>query len=351
MPHDRVRTNHDELSQIARLFGQEAAAVQKTLQALRQAKDTLQGGDWIGQAARTFYAEMDSDVLPTLLRLERALSQAQQTTGRIGARLRQCEAEAAHQLQDREAFTGQPVGGSGGSLPPTDGGYSIEGGIDLGPYSASGALDALHGSVSDTGSFGQTAEGHVAGSQAAIGFDPFGLEVAQVTGEGVLLGGEAGYGWGGDLKGAAVSATGGSYEVELAAFGGWGTQGVEFDVFSGNVFVGQQDGNFGLGGSLSSASAATGIVLGGENFGITFGGDVGGPSADIQLGLMNGSGAAGGGARLAGVNVNAGLNVLGWNVGIGGGAELGGSFGFQLGEKTQIKIGPFSGSLMIGDAK
>ncbi|HRF48716.1 MAG TPA: hypothetical protein PLC98_13900, partial [Anaerolineales bacterium] len=67
---------------------------------------------------------MDGDVLPTLLRLERALSQAQQITGRIGARLRQCEAEAARQLQDREAFTGQPVGGSGGSLPPTGGDFT-----------------------------------------------------------------------------------------------------------------------------------------------------------------------------------------------------------------------------------
>lgn len=114
--HDRVRANHDELKQIATSFGQEAEAAGRTLTALRRQKDVLQGGDWVGQAARRFYEEMDGSVLPALTRLQRALTQAQQVTQRLSTRLRQAEADAASVLKDREAFSGQAnASGEGGA--------------------------------------------------------------------------------------------------------------------------------------------------------------------------------------------------------------------------------------------
>ncbi len=409
MPHDRVRTNHDELAQMAALFGQEADAVAKTINGLRQRKDTLQGGDWIGAAARRFYAEMDGQVLPTLIRLQLALTQSQSVIHAIGKRLRQCESDAARQLQDREAFTGQPVGGSGGSLPSTGGefvgqpvggsggslpstggefvgqpvggsggslpdaneigvpsgetsggslpatggGYGIGGAAEFGPYSISGSVDVLNGGVADTGRFGQTAAGQLAGSDVELTFDPFGNDLTQatVTGEGMLLGGQAAFGWGDDIKGFALTGTGGSYTAEASLLGGWVKPSAGFEMLSGNVFLGQQEGNYGSGGSLNSGSAELGLVIGGPNLGLTFGAGVGGPSADLQVGLMDGNGAAGGGGRLGSLSGDIGLNVLGWNIGLGGGVEAGGSFGFQLGEHTEVKLGPLAGSLLIGNAK
>ena len=105
--HDRVRTDHDQLKQIMALFGQQADATARTLMALRRQKEVLQGGDWTGQGARKFYDEMDGSVLPALTRLQRALTQAQQTTQKISNRMRQAEADAAAVLKDREAFSGQ----------------------------------------------------------------------------------------------------------------------------------------------------------------------------------------------------------------------------------------------------
>ena len=73
MPNHRTRADYDQLAQIASRFGKEADASQRSLDAVCSAMNVLQSGDWVGQGARAFYAEMSSDVLPSLMRLERAL--------------------------------------------------------------------------------------------------------------------------------------------------------------------------------------------------------------------------------------------------------------------------------------
>jgi len=124
--HDRVRSQHEELKQIAASFGREAEATARSLAQLRRQKDVLQGGDWLGQAARKFYDEMDGSLLPALTRLQRALTQSQQVTQRISARLRQAEADAAAVLKDREAFSGNAAfagaGAGAGATAGSDGG-------------------------------------------------------------------------------------------------------------------------------------------------------------------------------------------------------------------------------------
>ncbi len=123
--HDRVRTNHDELKQIATSFGQEAEATARSLALIRRQKDLLQGGDWTGQAARKFYDEMDGSVLPALTRLQRALTRAQQVTQKIGARLRQAEADAAAVLRDREAFNGRAAFSGASASASAESGKSL----------------------------------------------------------------------------------------------------------------------------------------------------------------------------------------------------------------------------------
>jgi len=54
--------------------GQEAA-VQQTIQKLTKVIEQLRGGDWIGEGAKQFYSEMDSEVLPALKKLQEAMSE------------------------------------------------------------------------------------------------------------------------------------------------------------------------------------------------------------------------------------------------------------------------------------
>ncbi len=133
MPAPQVRSDHAQLEQASRQFEQERAAVQKTLEALKQNLDQLQGGGWVGQAAKQFFQEMNSSVLPSLKALERALGQAAQTTTRISIRLRQAEEDAARVLDghDVDAYGPAPSGGGGtpgGGSTPGDGGGTPGGG-------------------------------------------------------------------------------------------------------------------------------------------------------------------------------------------------------------------------------
>ncbi len=464
MPHDRVRTNHDDLAQIARLFAQEADAVARSIGDLRRHKDTLQGGDWLGQAAKRFYDEMDSDVLPTLTRLQRALSQANQVTSKIGARLRQCESDAARQLQDREPFTGQPVGGSGGSLPATGGEIGIPGGetsggslpptggtftgqpvggsggslpatggeigipsgetsggslpptggtftgqpvggsggslpatggeigipsgeasggslpsseplgfggsLEFGGVTLEGATTFLDGEASDDG---RSVSGHVAGTEVGVTLDPFGIGLMQssVTGEGVLLGGEAGMGWSFGSEGHALDGTTSSPDQQIAgAFAGgsvghggfeaqlgggedgWARDSLSIDVISGNAFVGTNGSDWGIGGEASIGSIGQTMVFGTKSFGITVDGELAGPGVDGFAGYKDGSvSLLDGGGSLGGVSGSVGLNVFGYNVSLGAGAEVGGHAGVTVGLRNRVRLGPFQGTLAFGDAK
>ncbi len=483
MPHDRVRTNHDELAQIARLFAQESDATARSLTELRRQKDTLQGGDWLGQAANRFYEEMDGSVLPALLRLQRALAQAGQVTARIGARLRQCEADAAHQLQDREPFAGQPVGGSGGSLPATGGEIGIPGGETSGgslpatggvftgqpvggsggslpatggqigipggetsggslpatggvftgqPVGGSGgslpatggevgiptgetsggSLPATGGEVGipagetsggslpsteplgfggslefggvtlegattfldgETAADGRSISGHVAGTEVGVTLDPFGIGLMQssVTGEGVLLGGEAGLGWSFGSEGHGLDGKPSAPEQQLAgAFAGgavghggfeaqlgggddgWARQSVSLDVISGNAFIGTNGSDWGVGGEASIGSVSETMVFGTKTLGITVDGELAGPGVDGFTGYKDGSiSLLDAGGSLGGVSGSVGLNVFGYNVSLGAGAEVGGHAGVTVGLKNRFRLGPFQGTLALGDAK
>ncbi len=111
MTAPRVRADYDQVKGMASQFGGQAQAAQQTLQALQRDLDVLQGGDWVGNGASAFYAEMGSQVLPTLRRLANALASAQQTTLQIHQVMAQAEAEAARWL--RGEGQGQPANGSG----------------------------------------------------------------------------------------------------------------------------------------------------------------------------------------------------------------------------------------------
>ncbi len=95
MPAPVVRADYDRLTESARGFSEQSALIRQTLQAISRQTDTLEGGDWLGQGAQAFYAEMQGQVLPTLNRLIRALEAAADTTHQINQVAQQAEAEAA----------------------------------------------------------------------------------------------------------------------------------------------------------------------------------------------------------------------------------------------------------------
>lgn len=367
MAHDRVRGNHDELKQIAGLFAQEADATARTLAALRQRKDVLQGGDWVGQSARSFYGEMDGALLPAMTRLQRALTQAQSVTQKISVALRQCEADAARQLRDRERFDGQagPQGpggtqGPGGSQGPGgtagDNGSTIwSGSAQSGPFSVGGSVNGPSGEVRDSGPFGQVAQGSVLSGQGEATFSPLGggpMDL-KVTGEGRVLGGEAGYGWNKDVQGAyaegyALTGKGG---IQFGEGQGWFRESVQVDVLGGSAWVGHRGSNYGIGGEVNTIKVTGATVLGTENAALTGGGELAGPAANAYAGVKDGSIGAEAGASWAGAKAEAGFNVFGWNVGLVGEANLGAGIGVSVGKKTSVEFGPFAIGITFGRSK
>ncbi len=354
MPHDRVRGNHDELKQIAGYFGQEAEATQRTVAALRRHKDTLQGGDWVGQAARKFYGEMDDAVLPALTRLQRALTQAQTVSQKISVALRQCEADAARQLQDRERFDGQ-ANPSGGANGPGGDGTLASGGFQSGPFSGSGSISGPTGDVKDSGPFGQVAQGSVLSGKGDVTFSPLGGGATDIklSGEGRVLGGEAGYGWNQDVQGAyaegsVFTAKGG---IQLGSGEGWYRDTVQVDALAGTAWAGHRGSNYGIGAEVNSIKVTGSQVLGTQDAAITGGGELAGPSANAYAGVKDGSIGAEAGYSLAGAKAEAGFNIFGWNVGLVGEADLGAGIGASIGKKTSIKLGPFAVGITFGRAK
>jgi WXG100 family type VII secretion target len=95
MPSPRVRADYDGLAKLSQSFSRQAAETEKTIQLLQRCAQTLQSGDWIGQGARAFYAEMDHEVLPSLKRLSTALAQADRVTRQVSQIMQQAEQEAA----------------------------------------------------------------------------------------------------------------------------------------------------------------------------------------------------------------------------------------------------------------
>jgi WXG100 family type VII secretion target len=95
MAAETVRSDYDQLKSSASTFKSQAEAIDKMNHDVRSAMDTLVGGDWIGEGARKFYAEMNDSVLPTLKRLHAALDQSARVTTQISQIMKEAEGQAS----------------------------------------------------------------------------------------------------------------------------------------------------------------------------------------------------------------------------------------------------------------
>ena len=116
MPAPRIRGDYDSLAQISQAFARRAADTKRTIQRVKRQINTLQGGDWIGKGAKAFYREMDSEVLPSVQRLAKALETANRATRQIIQILRAAEEDAAR------IFRAVSVGGVGAMIGTAIGG-------------------------------------------------------------------------------------------------------------------------------------------------------------------------------------------------------------------------------------
>jgi WXG100 family type VII secretion target len=101
-----VRTDHDSLAHIARLFGQVADDVRNSTEQVHRRVEDLRCGGWVGTGATAFYREMDTEIFPCLERLAQALDNSATVTRRISRIFLEAEAEAGAVL----APNGRPAG-------------------------------------------------------------------------------------------------------------------------------------------------------------------------------------------------------------------------------------------------
>lgn len=90
-----IRGDYDGLKTIAGTLRSQGDAIKAMNQRIKSAMETLKGGDWIGEGARKYYAEMDGQVMPALQRLANALSEAGRVTQEIASTIKQAEEGAA----------------------------------------------------------------------------------------------------------------------------------------------------------------------------------------------------------------------------------------------------------------
>lgn len=129
MTAPRIRVEYEELSRIAQIFGGEGEQVAGLVRNLKAGLEVLRRGDWVGPGANAFYAEMDGQVLPSLARINAAMSQAQNATLRVRAVIQEAETEAARVLN---ALPGNAPAVNAGGANPSMGSGGASGGANAG---------------------------------------------------------------------------------------------------------------------------------------------------------------------------------------------------------------------------
>jgi WXG100 family type VII secretion target len=124
-----LRASHDELPKFAKKFGSESARVKSTIDRLNRVIQVLEGGDWIGEGANTFFHEMRSVVMPAMLRLMHALEMGDRVTHQISRLIEEVEQETTGLFSIiLAAFeggaAGEGLGGQAGAAAGSGGGES-----------------------------------------------------------------------------------------------------------------------------------------------------------------------------------------------------------------------------------
>ncbi|PJF21671.1 MAG: hypothetical protein CUN56_09895 [Phototrophicales bacterium] len=185
MPGNIIQANYEQLEQIAQQFLERSENTDQVLQAVRRQIEDLQRDGWWGEGANAFYAEMEDEVLPRVVRLRNALNRAGETTRKIAEILEEAEDRAAggfNQQGDSGAVGGAHAdpgrGGTGGAVPVAGGSGNTGGGsANPGRGSGGGVPSSGGGAHADPGrgtgggmpsSGGGTGSGRNSGANSSI---------------------------------------------------------------------------------------------------------------------------------------------------------------------------------------
>lgn len=338
-----VRSDYDALKRVALTFGRHAHETQQSLQRLRSQMDVLQGGDWVGQGASAFYREMNSQIVPTLVRLQRALEASNQVVMQINQIMKAAEDEAARHLRGENGrggagAPGQPgapgagapgagggPGGGGATDPGAGGGTGPGGGPGTGTGGSNSLVDRFIDWFGDKAQFKGDGKGLEFDFKKGNSNSPFSPELGIKYGaEGSVFGDpEAADGW------AAVG----------------GGLGLKFGM--------DKDGPIAAlyGEAYGFVAKGDTLFAGDKDLGFTGAGEVKVASADAVAGFKDGTLGLSAGVNLASVRGELGANVAGYNVGVGAEVGLKAEIGFKIGKKTEIKLPFVTIGLSFGGAK
>ena len=90
-----VRSDYDQLKNVAQSFSQQADVLQGMNQNLQSNVDVLYNGDWIGVGQQAFIKEWNDEVGPTLKRLQSAMAESARITQQISQIMKDAEDNAS----------------------------------------------------------------------------------------------------------------------------------------------------------------------------------------------------------------------------------------------------------------
>jgi WXG100 family type VII secretion target len=176
MTKDKSRADYEALAHIARSFGDASQQIDAVNRALAGHVRVVEGGAWVGKAARAFAEEMNGIVLPSMRRLSSALADAQRCTTDVSAAFKQAEGEAASVLKHDGVMPAGQGGPAGGASPGGAGQTTA----------AAGASDGIPGWLKDIaagvflGDFSDNSSALKLIAQIVTGFIPIVGQIADV---------------------------------------------------------------------------------------------------------------------------------------------------------------------------
>jgi len=288
MSNSIARVNYDELIQIAKQLHSESEDHAQLNAQTRQRMDALQSG-WQGDAAKSFFCEMNGTVLPASQRVVGALQAGESVLNQIMQIIHGADEETASFFKglDGDGTSSSTGGGQGGT-------------------SAAPPMDWLKGFHVDLDKTGHVSTGKKLDTEIKAG-----IQGEAYKGNGYKLG---------------------TWDVGVKA--GMGKDGISAGIY----------------GEVNTFEAEKHHVWGSSMFGFTTTGNVTAGSLDGFAGMKDSTlGASIGGSLLA-VGGGIGLNIAGVNVGANVGIAEGLDFGIKIGKKTTIDFGPFEIGLSFGSA-
>ena len=91
---DEVKADYEQLEQVASKFSSQSEEIQQMFQTVKNNMDKLEP-DWIGRGSEAFFSEMQSEVLPAVMRLQQALEEANRVTKEVVQTMQDAEEEAS----------------------------------------------------------------------------------------------------------------------------------------------------------------------------------------------------------------------------------------------------------------